>query len=59
MRHQLAAERLGEDGGFEPVEQRPGAGGFGFEAIGAAEGGIYFRDNPILHLKGRKPKAHL
>jgi hypothetical protein len=33
LRDELAAERLGEDGGFEAVEERPGAGGLGFEAV--------------------------
>jgi hypothetical protein len=40
LRDQFAAERFGEDGGFQPVEQSTGTGGLGFKPIGAGEGGI-------------------
>jgi len=35
--HQLAPERLGEDRGFQSVEQLDGASSLSFEAVGAGE----------------------
>jgi hypothetical protein len=37
LRDQLAAQRPGKDGGFQPVEQGAGSGGFGFESASGSE----------------------
>jgi len=53
LRNQFAAKGFGEDSGFQPVEQRAGASGFGFETIGAGEGCIYDSNAfvPLLIIK--------
>jgi hypothetical protein len=47
--HQLASEGLGKDRGFEAIEQRASARGFGFESVGASECLLnQFKQIPLL-----------
>jgi hypothetical protein len=54
LRHQLATERLSEDGLVEVVDQLAGAGGLGREAINPTDSGLYTPDDFNLFIEMRQ-----